>query len=150
MADIPGTGNSPRLASGATDNTGASLLSDGDVVDRVVSGSVESSMTDSFAYGADAGSLTANVSGSADGSVTFTFAGDESGTYDSLVVTEESDYQLLDSTGSPTTFQSSIYYPGLYKGFKARISKPVADIAVGASFTQHSATGDTNTVSFEG
>ena len=150
MTDIPSTGNSPRLASGATDNTGASLLSDGDVVDRVVSGSVESSMTDSFAYGADAGSLTANVSGSADGSVTFTFAGDESGTYDSLVVTEESDYQLLDSTGSPTTFQSSIYYPGLYKGFKARISKPVADLAVGAnSFQlQHSATGDTNTVSF--
>ena len=150
LTDIPSTGNSPRLASGATDNTGASLLSDGDVVDRVVSGSVESSMTDSFAYGADAGSLTANVSGSADGSVTFTFAGDESGTYDSLVVTEESDYQLLDSTGSPTTFQSSIYYPGLYKGFKARISKPVADLAVGAnSFQlQHSATGDTNTVSF--
>ena len=150
LTDIPSTGNSPRLASGATDNTGASLLSDGDAVDRVVSGSVDSSMTDSFAYGADAGSLTANVSGSADGSVTFTFAGDESGTYDSLVVTEESDYQLLDSTGSPTTFQSSIYYPGLYKGFKARISKPVADLAVGAnSFQlQHSATGDTNTVSF--
>ena len=150
LTDIPSTGDSPRLASGATDNTGASLLSDGDVVDRVVSGSVESSMTDSFAYGADTGSLTANVSGSADGSVTFTFAGDESGTYDSLIVTEESDYQLLDSTGSPTTFQSSIYYPGLYKGFKARISKPVADLAVGAnSFQlQHSTTGNTNTVSF--
>ena len=141
LTDIPSTGNSPRLASGATDNTGASLLSGGDVVDRVVSGSVESSMTDSFAYGADAGSLTA-MGGSADGSVSFTFAGDESGTYDSLVVTEESDYQLLDSTGLPTTFQSSIYYPGLYKGFKARIfKKPVADLAVGAnSFQlQHSA-----------
>ena len=119
MTEIPSVGESPKLAFDFSDNTTGTTLSAGSSVNRVTSGTVESTAIDSFAYGGDSGTLSASINGSVDGSVNFTESGDESGTYDSLVVTEESDYQLLNSSGSPTTFESSIYYPGLYKGFKS-------------------------------
>ena len=48
----------------------------------------------SYAYTADDGVLTARVNNVADGFVQFTIA-NETGTYTSLVVNSESDYQLL-------------------------------------------------------
>ena len=62
----------------------------------------------------------------------------------------ESDYNLLTSGGSSTSFANSIFYPGLYKGFKARVSKSVSELSVGTNSMQlqHSTGGDTNTVGF--
>lgn len=144
-------GSSPKLASGFTDLTGGTSLSAGNNVDlsNNTSGQLETSVISTYAYDADAGTLTALVNGSADGAVTFTNA-DNAGTYTSLVVTDEEDYNLLNSSGSSTSFNSSIYHPGLYTGFKAKISKAANAISAGVNSFQlsHDVTGDTNTVEF--
>ena len=77
-------------------------------------------------------------------------SGDNSGTYTSLVVDSESDYQLLDASGSSTSFANSIYAPGTKKGFKARVAKAVTGLGTGTNSMQlvHSSTGSTNTVEF--
>jgi len=149
LSNVTSTGTSPRLVSGFTDNTGGTTLTAGTDVNRVTSGTAEATAISSFAYDANNGTLTAQVNGSSDGSRVLT-SGDDSGTYTSLVITEESDYQLLNSSGSTTTFASSIYYPGLYKGFKAKVSKLVSSLATGVNSMQllHSSTGNTNTVQF--
>ena len=144
-------GTSPLLASGATDNTGSTSLSAGDSVSRTTStsGTIQSSVISTYAYDADAGILTANVNGSADGAVTFD-GSDNSGTYTSLVVTDEEDYNLLNASGSSISFATSIYHPGLFTGFKAQVSKAASGVPVGINSYQlsHSTTGSTNTIEF--
>lgn len=146
---VSSTGTSPKLASGFTDNTGGATIAAGDTVNRVTSGTAEAGPITTFAYNADSGTLTANVNGSGDGNRALT-SGSDTGTYTSLVITDESDYNLLNSGGSSTTFAASIYYPGLYSGFKAKVSKAVSSLSTGANSFQlsHSATGSTNTVEF--
>lgn len=145
------TGTSPKLAHGFTDLTGGSSVSAGDTVSRTTAtgGTIDSSTLSSFAYNADSGTLTALVNGSANGAISLTNA-DNSATATSLVLTEESDYNLLNASGSATSFASSIYYPGLYKGFKAKIaiSGGAAAVGVNSMKLSHSTTGDTNTVEF--
>lgn len=149
LSNVSSTGTLPKLASGFTDNTGGATITAGDSVNRVTGGTATAGPITTFAYNANSGTLTANVNGSADGSIVLT-TGDDSGTYTSLVIDSESDYQLLNSGGSSTTFANSIYYPGLYKGFKARVAKSVASLPTGANSMQllHSATGNTNEVEF--
>jgi hypothetical protein len=149
LSNVTSTGTNPRLVSGFTDNTGGTTLSAGNDVTRVTGGTAEATATSTFAYNANSGTLTAHVNGSSDGSRVLT-SGDDSGTYTSLVITEESDYQLLNSSGSTTTFAASIYYPGLYKGFKAKVSKAVSALSVGVNSMRllHSVTGNTNAVQF--
>lgn len=142
-------GTSPKLAAGFTNNNTSTTLAGSDINRQEPTGTVDSSIISTYAYDADTGTLSALVNGAADGVVTFDGA-NNSGTYTSLVVTEEEDYNLLDETGSSITFDSSIYHPGLYTGFKARVSKTGASIATGTTSYQlsHSATGDTNTIEF--
>jgi hypothetical protein len=144
-------GTSPRLSVGATDNTGGATYSAGDSVNRTVatSGTIDSSTLSTYAYNASSGTLTANVNGSGDGNRTFT-SGDDSGTYTSLVITGESDYQLLDATGSTVAFANSIYYPGAFTGFKAKVAKSAAGVSAGINSFQlsHDVTGATNVVEF--
>jgi len=149
LSNVTSTGTSPKLASGFTDNTGGTTLSAGNDVNRVINGTPEATATASFAYNASSGTLTANINGSADGSKAFTNA-DDSGTYTSLVITEESDYQLLNSSGSSVTFAASTFYPGAYKGFKAKVSKSASSLSTGVNSMQllHSSTGNTNIVEF--
>lgn len=149
LSNVSSVGTNPKLAFGFTDNTQGTTLVAGDSINRVVSGNAEATAISSFAYDADNGSLNAKVNGVIDGTKTLT-SGNDSGTYTSLVITEESDYQLLNSSGSSTTFASSIYYPGLYKGFKAKVSKAVSSLSNGVNSVQlsHSITGDTNAVEF--
>lgn len=149
LANVSSTGVNPKLASGFTDNvSGGTSLTAGDSVNRVTSGTATAQIQ-SYAYTADDGVLTARVNNVADGFVQFTIA-NETGTYTSLVVNSESDYQLLNPNGTNTTFANSIYYPGLYKGFLASVSKTVLSLPVGANSMQllHSITGNTNIVEF--
>ena len=145
------TGTSPKLAANADDNTGGATLSAGDSVSRTTatSGTIDTVAQSSFAYNADTGTLSAFVNGSADGAKAFT-SGDDSGTYTSLVIDSESDYQLLNSGGTAVSFAASTFYPGLYKGFKAHIAKTASAVSKGInSFQlQHSATGNSNTIEF--
>jgi 3D (Asp-Asp-Asp) domain-containing protein len=144
-------GTLPRLASGFTDNTSGATYVAGDDVNRSVAttGTIESTVISTFAYDADNGTLTASVNGTADGNKAMT-SGDDTGTYTSLIISEESDYNLLNSSGSSITFANSIYHPALYSGFKAKVAAAASGIAVGVnSFQlQHSTTGNTNIVEF--
>lgn len=148
---VGSVGSLPRLAVGFSDNTIGAIYVAGDDVNRTIAttGTIESSITNTFAYDSDNGTLTASVNGIDDGNRVLTATSDI-GTYTSLVITDESDYNLLDSTGSSVTFANSIYYPGLYAGFKAKVAASASGIAVGVnSFQlQHSVTGDTNVVEF--
>ena len=146
------TGSSPRLASGFTDNvSGGTTLSAGNSVVRIDSGSgtVTAGPISTFAFDGDNGTLTAFVNEADDGNVTLSSA-NNSGTYTSLVVDSESDYNLLNAGGSSVSFANSIYYPGFAKGFKARVAKNTSNISTGANSMKlsHSVTGDTNRVDF--
>ncbi len=149
LSNVTSVGTSPLLASGFTDNTGGTTLSAGNSVNRVTSGTAEATAISSFAYDGSNGTLTAIVNSSPDGSRVLT-SSDDSGTYSSLVITAESDYQLLDASGNTTTFALSTYYPGLYSGFKAKVSKLVSALNVGVNSMRlsHSTTGSTNAVQF--
>jgi len=145
------TGTSPKLASGFTDLTGGATYTAGASVNRTTatSGTIDSSTISTFTYNADSGTLTAIVNGGANGAISLT-SGDNSATATSLILTEESDYNLLNASGSSVSFASSIYYPGLYKGFKAKVAVSGSAAAVGVNSMKlsHSATGNTNTVEF--
>ena len=147
------SGSSPRIAVGYTDNSSESTLTAGDSVTRITNSSAgsttDSATLTSFAYNGDAGTLTAVIDGSTDGTITFT-ADDNSGSDDGLTITSESDYQFLTAAGSSTSFTSSIYSPGLYQGFKAKISKSTVGLATGSHSYKlnHSVSGATNVVDF--
>ena len=144
-------GLSPKLASGATDLTGSSSLTAGNDVDLTnnTTGQLETTVISTYAYDANNGTLEAKINGLVAGTKTLT-GGDDSGTYVFLTITDEEDYNLLNAGGSATSFNSSIYHPGLYSGFKAKLSVQANVVSKGINSFQlsHSTTGDTNTVEF--
>ena len=144
-------GSSPKLVSGATDLTGGTSLSAGNNVDLTnnTAGQLETTVISTYAYDANNGTLDAKINGLVAGSKALT-GGDDSGTYGDLTITDEEDYNLLNAGGSATSFNSSIYHPGLYSGFKAKLSAAAVVISKGINSFQlsHSTTGDTNLVEF--
>ena len=147
------TGNSPYLAHGYTDNSSEDSVTVGASVTRITASSAgsttETSILSSFAYNATTGDVTAYVDGDAAGAITLT-GGDDSATNGNLVITSESDYNSLNSSGSSTSFSASTFSPGLYKGFKAKVAATTSALGTGShSFKLgHSATGNTNVISF--
>ena len=147
------SGTNPYLAHGYTDNSTEDSVSVGGSVTRITASSAgsntDSSILSSFAYNASSGTLVAYVDGVAGGSIAFT-GGDDSGTNGNLIITSESDYNTLATNGSSTSFSASLYSPGLYKGFKARVRATTSALATGShSFKLgHSDTGNTNVISF--
>ena len=156
------TGSSPYLVSGFTDKSTESTLTAGSSVTRITGssagGTISSGTTSTYAIDADSGELQAILNGnSVIGNVTFT-SGNESGNYsrtgafNGLTVAAESDYQLLSSSGAGTTFSSSTYYPGAFKGFRASMYLTTSiyqnDEGVYTFKLAHSTTGNTNVVEF--
>jgi len=148
------TGTSPRAANGFTDNiSGGGSYSAGSSVVRITNSSAgsttESSTLSTFTYNGDSGSLTAQIDNADGGSIAKTVSSDV-GTSSGITITAESDFQFLSSSGSSTSFTNSIYSPGLYQGFKAKISTSTTGLATGVHSFQmkDSATGDTNTLLF--
>ena len=144
-------GTSPKLASGFTDLTGGTSLTAGTNVDLTnnTTGQLETTVISTYAYDANSGTLEAKINGSVAGSRVLT-GGNDSGTYGDLTITDEEDYNLLNASGSAASFNSSIYHPGLYTGFKAKLSVLAAGVSKGINSFQlsHSTTGDTNLVEF--
>jgi len=147
-------GTSPRAANGFTDNiSGGGSYSAGSSVVRITNSSAgsttESSTLSTFTYNGDSGSLTAQIDNADGGSIAKTVSSDV-GTSSGITITAESDFQFLSSSGSSTSFTNSIYSPGLYQGFKAKISTSTTGLATGVHSFQmkDSATGDTNTLLF--
>ena len=136
-------GTSPRLASGFTDNTGsATALSAGASLDtttarRYTSGTIDTSTASNFYNGAS-GTLAAEINASNDGTKTFTASEGETGTFTSLVVSSNVDYDTVVSS----------YPQRLYLVASAKITKALADYSTGLSAQRltHSTTGNTNYV----
>ena len=148
------TGSSPRAASGFTDNiSGGGTYSAGSSVVRITNSSAgsttDSSTLSTFTYNGDAGTLIAKVDNADGGSITKSVASDV-GTSGNLTLTAESDFQFLTASGSSTSFTNSIYSPGLYQGFKAKISASTTGLATGVHSFQLEDSGSlvTNTLLF--
>ena len=147
------SGTSPKAAHGFTDNSSEDSITVGSSVTRITNSSAgattETSTLSSFAYNGDTGTLTAYIDAADAGAITFD-SSDNSGSSGNLTITEESDYQFLSSAGGSTSFSSSIYSPGLYQGFKAKVSANTVALAKGSHSMKlvHSATGNTNIISF--
>ena len=135
-------GTNPRLASGFTDNsTSAPLSASADLststARRMTSGNVVTSSVDNSHDGLS-GTLSAVINGSADGTKTFTTATNETGTFTSLVVSQNVDYHNIDNS-----------YPSyFYQTFDANISTTIAALSVGVNDMrlEHTSTGNTNYV----
>ena len=145
-------GDSPRLAVGFTDNSSGGGPTAGQDVDRVTqsSGNVETTITSSgIAHSGNSGVLTSVINNSIDGSVTFT-SDNQDGSYNSLIVSDNVDYNLFNAAGQSISFDTSIYHPGLYQGFKAKISKNATLLPTGLNsyVITHSQTGSTNKLFF--
>ncbi len=134
-------GTNPRLAYDATNNSNDAMPAAGSTVTRYTSGTVVSN-TVTDANTSVSGTLSANINNSSDGSVTFDSASDKSGTYTSLIVSNDQDAHLAIS--------DSIYPTGFYKVFDASISKSISSLPVGYNTFQlaHSLSGSTNSVGF--
>ena len=142
-------GLSPLLTSGFDDNTGGASASAGDSVNRTVDqiGFITTDVLSSYAYNAVSGDLSAIVNGSVDGTKSFTTSSD-TGTYTSLVISEDIDANGSDASGNSVSGSSRIYPEGFYRVFKAYIQKSATTVSDGVnSFSlQHSTEGSTNTV----
>jgi hypothetical protein len=146
------TGTLPFLAAEFANNTGgATTYTVGTLVNRTTATTGNIAITDmtTFAANANVGTLTAFVNGANSGAREFTNSSD-TGTFNALSVLSESDYNLLDATGTTTTFAASIYSPGYFTGFKANVSTAAAAVPLGVNNfqLQHSANGNTNVVEF--
>lgn len=146
------TGTLPYLAAEFANNTGgATTYTVGTLVNRTTATTGNIAITDmtTFAANANVGTLTAFVNSANSGAREFT-NGSDTGTFNSLSVLSESDYNLLDATGTATTFAASIYSPGYFTGFKANVSTAAAAVPLGVNNfqLQHSANGNTNVVEF--
>ena len=136
-------GTLPRLASGFTDNTSsATTLSAGSDLStttarRYTSGTIDTSTASNFYNGAS-GTLAAEINASNDGTKTFTAAENETGTFTSLVVTSNVDYDTVVSS----------YPQRLYLVASAKITKALAGYSTGLSAQRltHDSTGNTNYV----
>ena len=144
------TGTSPKLCTGFTENvSGSPTYSAGDSVNRITTvDPVRTASQSTFCYNAATGTLTAYVNGTADGAIVLS-GSDNSGTATSCTIESESDYNLLNATGAAVSFASSIYYPNLYSGFKAIVSKATSGISTGVnSFQLQHTLGNTNVLEF--
>ena len=136
-------GTSPKLASGFTDNTSsATSLSAGTSLSsstarRYTSGTIDTSTASNFFNGA-AGVLTAEINATGDGAKTFTAAESETGTFTSLVVSSNVDFDSVDGS----------YPQRFYLVASAKITKALSGYSTGLSAQRltHSTTGNTNYV----
>ena len=143
-------GSSPKLAQGHIDNSTESTLGEGDSITRyTTSGAIETTgeANSQVTYNAGAGTLSAIVDGSADGAIAFD-SSDNTGTNQSLVVVDELDFNGFDNDGDATSAATSIYAPGLYSGFRARVSKSSLTTGVHTYKLSHSTTGNTSVLQF--
>ena len=142
------SGSSGLLAANVTNNTSSSTVSAGSSIQRFTTGTATTSNTGTLTYNSKTGSLVALVNDNSDGSVDLSAGPIISGDVDALDITDSSDYNLFNASGSSVSFSNSIYHPGLYAGFKARVTKSVASLSTGINnmALQHTGVGSSNTV----
>jgi len=140
----------PKLAFNHTDNSSESTLGVNDTVTRyTTSGAIQTSgeANSQVVYDASAGTLSAIVDGSVDGSITFD-SSDNTGSNSSLVVVDELDFYNFSNTGTSVSASNRIHAPGLYSGFRARVSKSSVSTGLHTYKLSHSTTGNTSVLQF--
>ena len=121
-------GTSVKLAINSADRTGGNSPSDGSIVNMLTG--TATANTNRLIYAPAGGLVTALISGGASG--TINNDGASTGDSDqSLSITGTSDYQLYTSGGYTTSFNNSIYYPGLHTGHNYRVSTSTSNINSG-------------------
>lgn len=136
-------GSSPKLCSGFTDNSGAfTSQAAGDTLStstsrRYTSGTIDTN-TCSNAYNGASGTVTAKINNVDRGNKTFSTTEGENGTFTSLIITNQRDYDEV----------SSSYPQNFYQVFTAKITQALSTYAIGsnAQRLEHSATGNTGLV----
>jgi plastocyanin len=137
-------GTNPHLCAGFDDNTGAATtLSAGDSLETTVARryttttTIDTSTASNF-YDGSTGTLAAEINASDDGTKAFTSAENETGTFTSLVVSSNVDYDTVDSS----------YPQRFYLVASAKITKNLSAYVVGVNAQRltHTTTGDTNYV----
>src|SRR6056300_1672082 len=137
-------GTNPHLCAGFDDNTGAATtLSAGDSLETTVARryttttTIDTSTASNF-YDGSTGTLAAEINASDDGTMAFTTAENETGTFTSLVVSSNVDYDTVDSS----------YPQRFYLVASAKITKNLSAYSVGVNAQRltHTTTGDTNYV----
>ena len=137
-------GTNPHLCASFDDNTGAATtLSAGDSLESTVARryttttTIDTSTASNFYNGAT-GTLAAEINAVNDGTKTFTSAEGETGTFTSLVVSSNVDYDTVVGT----------YPQRLYLVASAKITKNLSGYSVGVNAQRltHSTTGNTNYV----
>jgi len=138
-------GTSPKLCAGAQDESASSPLSAGDALTtttarRYTSGTIDTN-TINNAYNCATVTLTAFINGADSGNKTFTATLNETGTFTSLVVSQQGD--------AHDTISSSTYPTGFYQTFDAKITQALTSYEYGINDERlsHSTTGVTNYVS---
>jgi hypothetical protein len=137
-------GTNPHLCAGFDDNTGAATtLSAGadlqtSTARRYVDTTTIDTSTASNFYDGASGTLAAEINASNDGTKAFTTAENETGTFTSLVVSSNVDYDTVDSS----------YPQRFYLVASAKITKNLSAYTVGVNAQRltHTSTGDTNYV----
>jgi hypothetical protein len=137
-------GTNPHLCAGFDDNTGAATtLSAGadlqtTTARRYVDTTTIDTSTASNFYDGASGTLAAEINASNDGTKAFTTAENETGTFTSLVVSSNVDYDTVDSS----------YPQRFYLVASAKITKNLSAYTVGVNAQRltHTSTGNTNYV----
>src|SRR6056300_17370 len=139
-------GTNPHLCAGFDDNTGAATtLSAGDSLEQTTARryttttTIDTSTASNF-YDGSTGTLAAEINASDDGTKAFTTAENETGTFTSLVVSSNVDYQDTAGNGD--------YPQRFYLVASAKITKNLSAYTVGVNAQRltHTTTGDTNYV----
>lgn len=141
------TGSSPYLCSGAAIITPNQTVFKGQAVNRTTktTGTIQSTTTSSYAFsdlgleeGYDSGNkpiVNAIFNGDTalpDGQVEFSnVLNSNGGTYTTLIISAESDYNLLSTNGTGLSFANSIHYPDAFYGYRARLEKDASTVAFG-------------------
>ena len=135
-------GSSPKLCANFTDNSTSNPLSAGNSLTtssarRYTSGTIDTN-TCSNAYNGASGTLTAKINNVDKGNKVFSTTEGENGTFTSLVITNQRDYDEVNSS----------YPQNFYQVFTAKITQALTSYVAGVNDQrlEHSATGNTNYV----
>ena len=139
-------GTNPRVAAGFTTNSVSGTNAGDNVTRYTTSGAIATSAMSSLFYQAIGGTVTAMFDGNADGQKAIT-AADDAGTYTSLIIDEDTDFNGFNAAGTAVATAARIFAPGLFFGLKARVSR--SSLSTGLHSYQIASTGgNTNTVKF--
>ena len=143
-------GTSPRLANGFIDNSVEGTFTEGTEYTRFTTNGIVATngqANSQVTYNAATGTLAAIIDNTEENTIAFT-AGDDTGSNGSLVIVDELDFYNYNNSGTSISASNRIHAPGLYSGFRSRISKSAHSTGTHSYKLTHTTTGNTNSLGF--